>query len=177
MKVFHSLVATSLVTPILALHFPQLPLEPGLEPIVDALAGKTEFSYNGVSGPLMWHSLDPEYRECARDEAQSPIVIDSSVDSARLGTLNIPLIRKIKFQNLGYTVQVNATGTLTFGSRPGTVYNLQQFHFHTPSEHRLFDEYYPLEVHFVFTFGISKMPPTFALNSWTNSLKTLHPLL
>jgi carbonic anhydrase len=175
MKVFHSLVATSLVTPILGLHFPQLPLEPGLEPIVDAFAGKTKFSYNGVSGPLMWHSLDPEYGPCARDEAQSPIVIDSSVDSGRVGTLNIP-IQKAKFENLGYTVQVTASGTLTFGSRVGTAYKLQQFHFHTPSEHRLFDEYYPLEVHFVFKHDISKMPPTFALNSWTNSLESLHPL-
>lgn len=171
MKVFHSLVATSLVTPILGLHFPQLPLEPGLEPIVDAFAGKTNFSYNGVSGPLMWHSLDPKYRPCARDKVQSPIVIDSSVDSARGGTLNIPLMPKTKFANRGHTVEVTATtGTLTYMEK---VYKLQQFHFHTPSEHRLFDEYYPLEVHFVFAHNNSKMPPIFALNSWTNSLKPL----
>jgi carbonic anhydrase len=176
MKVFHSLVAASLVTPILGLHFPQVPLEPGLEPIVDAFAGNTEFSYNGVSGPLLWHSLDPEYRPCARDDAQSPSVIDSSVGSAKLETLNFPKIEKTKFKNLGHTVQVNATGhggTLTF---EGTVYKLEQFHFHTPSEHRLFDEYYPLEVHFVFKHDTSKMPPTFALNSWTNSLKPNHAL-
>jgi carbonic anhydrase len=163
MKLFHSFVATSLFTPILGLHLPQLPLEHGLEPVVDAFAGKAKFSYNGVSGPLMWHSLDPEYEPCARDVAQSPIVIDSSVDSAKLGTLNIPLIPKTTFKNLGYTVQVTATGTLTFGSSPGTVYTLQHFHFHTPSEHRLFDEYYPLEVHFV--FKLSKTLPAFALNS------------
>jgi carbonic anhydrase len=150
-------------------------LEPGLEPIVDAFAGKAKFTYNDISGPLMWHSLDPkEYGPCARDVAQSPIVIDSSVGLTKPGKLDIPPRQKAEFKNLGYTVQVTAPGTLTF---EGRVYQLDHFHFHTPSEHRLFDKYYPLEVHFFFEPNIGKMPPTFALNLWTNCLKrTLHPL-
>src|SRR2546430_2662618 len=128
MKLFHPLAATSLVTPILGLHLSQLPLEPGLEPIADAFAGKTKFTYNGVSGPLMWHSLDKEYGPCARNEGQSPIVIDSSVPSAKLGKLDIPLMPKTEFKNLGYTVEVKATGgTLTFGVEAKNVYDLQDF--------------------------------------------------
>ena len=37
-------------------------------------------------------------------------------------------------------------GTATFD---GTNYALKQFHFHTPSEHRIDEEYFPLEMHMV----------------------------
>jgi carbonic anhydrase len=102
-------------------------------------------------------------------------VIDSSIRSAKpekLDKLDIPDILakppKENSKNNGHTVEVTAPGTLTFEK---AIYQLRQFHFHTPSEHRLFDEYYPLEVHFVFKGDKGKMLLTFALNSWANILK------
>jgi len=47
---------------------------------------------------------------------------------------------------LGSTVEVIVNGTATFN---GTNYALKQFHFHTPSEHRINEEYFPLEMHMV----------------------------
>lgn len=37
-------------------------------------------------------------------------------------------------------------GTTTFA---GKEFALKQFHHHTPSEHRINDEYFPLEIHMV----------------------------
>jgi len=42
---------------------------------------------------------------------------------------------------------VLTAGTVTLGRKE---YVLQQFHFHTPSEHRIELEYFPFEIHFVY---------------------------
>jgi carbonic anhydrase len=52
-----------------------------------------------------------------------------------------------KFENLGTNVEVVVNGTLVNGAK---TYALAQFHFHTPSEHRVDDEHYPMEMHMVF---------------------------
>lgn len=62
-------------------------------------------------------------------------------------SIQIPTVITV-FENIGSTIEV----TLPRGSlftRTGH-YTLHQFHFHTPSEHRINEEYFPLEVHFVF---------------------------
>jgi len=48
---------------------------------------------------------------------------------------------------LGTNVEVAVNGTLVDG---GKTYDLAQFHFHTPSEHRVNEEIYTMELHFVF---------------------------
>jgi carbonic anhydrase len=55
-------------------------------------------------------------------------------------------VEAAEFENLGTTVEVICNGTTTFG---GKDFSLQQFHFHTPSEHRVAEEYFPLEIHMV----------------------------
>jgi len=50
------------------------------------------------------------------------------------------------FLNLGTTIEVMVNGTTSFA---GADYRLVQFHMHTPSEHHISDEYYPLELHMV----------------------------
>jgi carbonic anhydrase len=52
----------------------------------------------------------------------------------------------VVFENLGTTIEVVVNGTTSFA---GTNYRLVQFHMHTPSEHHVNDEYFPLEVHMV----------------------------
>jgi hypothetical protein len=63
----------------------------------------------------------------------------------------------VEFENLGTTIEVIVNGTTSFA---GTDFRLKQFHVHTPSEHRLGDEYFPLELHFVHE-GVSKLFPFF----------------
>ncbi|MCJ1259635.1 hypothetical protein MMC24_007474 [Lignoscripta atroalba] len=109
------------------------------------------FSYTGLRGPLNWYGLNREANKlCSVGTHQSPIV----VNSALIHPPDPDLVLKIpdyehgaEFRNLGTTVEVDVNGTLGY---EGTTYNLRQFHFHTPSEHRIDEEHFPLEVHFVF---------------------------
>jgi carbonic anhydrase len=60
-------------------------------------------------------------------------------------TFDIPSAEAV-FENLGTTIEVVVNGTTSFA---GTNYRLVQFHMHTPSEHHVNDEYFPLEIHMV----------------------------
>jgi carbonic anhydrase len=78
---------------------------------------------------------------------QSPINIDNTIQLAKEPPkVSIPNITAAELINLGTTVEVVANGTTRFG---GKLFSLRQFHFHTPSEHRVSEEHYPLEVHMV----------------------------
>ncbi|CRG92688.1 hypothetical protein PISL3812_09753 [Talaromyces islandicus] len=107
------------------------------------------FNYTGLGGPLNWHGLDRTHNYlCAKGRYQSPINIDSSIRTAPRGVaLRIPPDTAV-FENLGSTIEVTLHRGYLF--TPTGRYTLRQFHFHTPSEHRINEEYYPLEVHFVF---------------------------
>lgn len=81
--------------------------------------------------------------------------IDSKVAIAtEKPVLDIPE-QAVEFENLGTTIEVIVNGTTKFA---GSDFRLKQFHMHTPSEHRVNDEYYPLEVHMVHE-GVSKFSP------------------
>ncbi|KAM5444997.1 hypothetical protein MferCBS31731_000454 [Microsporum ferrugineum] len=109
------------------------------------------FNYTGEGGPLHWVGLNATTnKECGHGSTQSPIVINKAkFPRAPKGsvTMSIPTVPMADFENLGSTVEVIASGKL---KASGKDYELVQFHFHTPSEHRIDDEYFPMEVHFVF---------------------------
>ncbi|KAG6852974.1 hypothetical protein C0991_007785 [Blastosporella zonata] len=50
-------------------------------------------------------------------------------------------------ENSQHTLRVDKEGTLIFGEEE---YYLGQYHFHTPSEHLINDEFYPMEMHLAF---------------------------
>ncbi|KAF5361687.1 hypothetical protein D9758_007330 [Tetrapyrgos nigripes] len=105
----------------------------------------SSFTFSGTAGPIDWAGLNPEYHECALGRYQSPISCNQSVPFAtEIPQINIPSTSCAEIQNIGSMVLVFINGTTTFG---GKTYNLVQYHFHTPSEHRIEDEYYPLEMH------------------------------
>lgn len=106
------------------------------------------FGYTGLQGPLNWVALDPTANSaCALSKAQSPINIDDSIALASCApVIDFPSVQNAEFENLGTTIEVIVNGTTTFA---GTEFALRQFHFHTPSEHRIAEEYFPLEMHMV----------------------------
>lgn len=123
-----------------------------------AIVAAPEFGYHGDNGPLVWHRLSEVNTACALGRHQSPIDIKTnntivrptSNSSADRRTWSFSVERYpqgTELKNLGTTLEVVANGTLIDRNK---TYSLLQFHFHTPSEHRINDEYYPLEVHFVF---------------------------
>ncbi|KAK1983209.1 carbonic anhydrase [Colletotrichum cereale] len=110
------------------------------------------FSYNDVTGPLNWHSYSNASIKCAKGVQQSPINLNDTSATLVSGTtlgFDVPDVSDgAAFENLGTTLEVAmSNGTLT---RHGRKYTLKQFHFHTPSEHRVDSEHFPMEVHFVF---------------------------
>lgn len=109
------------------------------------------FGYTGLNGPLNWYSLNTTANElCAKGRHQSPINLNSSIPTPPGTDVSFSIENYAdgaEFENLGTTVEVPVNGSLELDN---TTYSLAQFHFHTPSEHRINLEYFPMEMHFVF---------------------------
>ncbi|THV01079.1 carbonic anhydrase [Dendrothele bispora CBS 962.96] len=107
----------------------------------------SNFGYSGNVGPVNWASISPENSACATSKVQSPIVLDDAVSFAsEAPQVTIDSVEEAEFENLGSTIEVVVNGTTKFA---GSEFALKQFHLHTPSEHRINDEYFPLEMHMV----------------------------
>ncbi|KAL8812136.1 MAG: hypothetical protein Q9200_001253 [Gallowayella weberi] len=133
-----------------------------------------QFGYTGLQGPAHWHKLTPNNSICATGEHQSPINIASTnitfLQGAAGPKLNYPAIKSATFENLGSTVEVlSTTGTLEWDNK---TYSLKQFHFHTPSEHRINEESFPLEMHLVHTSATNKVAVVGVLFELSNHYST-----
>jgi carbonic anhydrase len=114
---------------------------------------KTQWDYEGPSGPEHWGDLDPEYAACKTGKEQSPIDIRST-QKAQLPALRFEYkAAPLKYLiNNGHTIRVNyhdAEGTgnaLIVGDER---YQLMQFHFHRPSEEYIHGKPYDMVVHFM----------------------------
>ncbi|KXH69017.1 carbonic anhydrase [Colletotrichum salicis] len=108
------------------------------------------FGFDGLNGPLNWHSISSNNSACALGRTQSPInVQESNTKQIQGSTITFSPDQYPEggeLENLSGFLEVRANGTMENG---GKTYNLRQFHFHTPSEHRINGEHFPLEVHFV----------------------------
>lgn len=113
-----------------------------------AAAGEPHWGYEGGEGPEYWGKLSEEFRACAIGRGQSPIDLDhpQRADLPKLDPRYAAGFPRIA--NNGHTVQIDAApgNRLVVGE---DVYDLIQFHFHRPSEHRLRGRRFPLECHFV----------------------------
>jgi carbonic anhydrase len=111
-------------------------------------AGPPHWDYKGDDGPQNWGSLAPEYALCGTGLQQSPI------DIQRVYTGSDPRIQfnykpsRLRVVNNGHTIQVNYDPGSSIKIDDHT-YELLQFHFHTPSEHKLNGQTFDMELHFV----------------------------
>lgn len=138
-----------------------------------------EWGYGPEDGPLMWYSMDHvANKACGEGRHQTPIDIDShstrTVSSSDY-VLKYTKMKNVPFLNIHHTAQVQVDGvvgsdsaanTLTFAN---TTYDLAQFHFHVPSEHRIEGVFFPMEVHFV-----HKSAGMFYPRSWDGDIKLMH---
>lgn len=108
------------------------------------------WGYEGEIGPENWAKLNPEYFWCGLKN-QSPINInknDKVISILPKLRLNYGKTEKPEIINNGHTIQVNISEDFSFEIR-GKKYKLVQFHFHTPSEHTVEGNFYPMEMHLV----------------------------
>ena len=106
------------------------------------------WGYEGEGGPANWGKLQPAYAACATGKRQSPIDIN---DGIRLD------LEPIRFDyrpgvfhiiNNGHTVQITV-GSGSSLSVMGRKFELQQIHFHHPSEERVNGRGYDMVAHLV----------------------------
>lgn len=111
-------------------------------------AHPVHWSYEGEGGPAHWAELKPEYQLCGSGERQSPIDIRDGieVDLAPIGFTYQP--SGFAVLDNGHTVQVNVGAGNTLEVL-GRRYELQQFHFHTPSEELVDGRRFDMVVHLV----------------------------
>ena len=112
------------------------------------LAAQIHWAYGGEGAPEHWGGLKPEYRLCAIGTRQSPIDIR---DGIRVDLEPIQFDYKpsgFAVLDTGHTVQVNiAPGN--FLQVMGRRFELQQFHFHRPSEERINGRQFDMVAHLV----------------------------
>lgn len=120
---------------------------------VSASAGASDFEYSGDTGPGFWDELQGA-EACGRTtEAgarQSPIDIARVRTDASLRPLRLTLLgTEIALINNGHVIeQEYRNGSILILN--GAVFTLQQFHFHTLSEHAIGNRRGALELHAVF---------------------------
>lgn len=106
------------------------------------------WGYTGHNTPQKWAELSKEYRECGVGLNQSPINIIHSLH-AHLPPLNPNYTSDSNYiADNGHTVQVNMEKGSSI-ELDGILFELKQFHFHSPSENHIDNKIFPLEGHFV----------------------------
>jgi carbonic anhydrase len=113
-----------------------------------AAGGVVHWTYSGEHGPEHWGELSEAFSACSEGMNQSPIDIVDPVE-AELGQIALSYDGSTTaLVNNGHTLQVDVGpgSSLTIGRQ---AFELVQFHVHSPSEHRIQGESFPLEAHFV----------------------------
>jgi carbonic anhydrase len=113
-----------------------------------AVAHTPHWDYQGEGGPQAWAQLKNEFATCANGKRQSPIDIRDGI-KVQLDSVQFDY-RSSNFRVVdnGHTVQVNvAPGN--FIEVTGKRFELQQFHFHRPSEERINGRLFDMVAHLV----------------------------
>jgi len=132
----------------------------------------SHWSYSGETGPENWAKLSPEFAACGIGFNQSPINITETI-AADLETLQFDYeSNSTVIVNNGHTLQINVgpNSWLRAGSEN---FQLMQLHFHSPSEHQIKGEIFPLEGHFVHrnaSGALAVVGVLFRIGEWNTEL-------
>ena len=115
---------------------------------VDAHGGAAHWDYTGPAGPQTWGGLKPEFSLCGSGQRQSPIDIRAGL------AVDLEPVRfdyqssRFSVIDNGHTVQANMApgNAIELG---GNRFELQQLHFHRPSEERIDGRQFEMSVHLV----------------------------
>ena len=116
--------------------------------VPDAAEHAGHWAYEGAGGPNAWARLRPEFAQCSKGLRQSPIDIQGGIRVQLEAIAFDYKAAPFRVVDNGHTVQVNvAPGS--FIEVMGRRYELQQFHFHRPSEERVDGKQFDMVVHLV----------------------------
>ncbi|GAB4843892.1 hypothetical protein Ancab_013856 [Ancistrocladus abbreviatus] len=123
---------------------------------------ETSFTYEEGTdkGPDNWGNINPQWQICNNGKMQSPIdLLDGRVtvnpDLGKLKRDYKPASAVIK--NRGHDIEVAWKGDAGTLNINGTVYKLEQCHWHSPSEHTFNGSRYNLEMHAVHSTSDGKI--------------------
>jgi carbonic anhydrase len=108
------------------------------------------WSYQGHGAPTHWAELEPEFAACGTGREQSPIdirvrdAVQADLPPISFDYHPVPL----RLIDNGHTIQVNY-GPGSFITVDGERYELQQFHFHKPSEEAIDGRHAAMVAHLV----------------------------
>lgn len=106
------------------------------------------WGYEGAGGPAQWAAMRPEFATCGKGQRQSPIDLRDGI-RVQLDPVQFDYKASgFRVIDTGHTVQVNVEGGSTIEVM-GRRYELQQFHFHRPSEERIDGRVFDLSAHLV----------------------------
>ncbi|RGB43057.1 alpha carbonic anhydrase [Rhizophagus diaphanus] len=107
-----------------------------------------DFSYSGTTGPAFWGNFN---ETCLKGKNQSPIDIpyNEFIKYSKPDNVEFHDVHNVIIENKGHTIEISKNLDAKLKIKDNE-YNLIQFHFHTPSEHRVNGKYYDVEAHFVF---------------------------
>ncbi|HJV95700.1 MAG TPA: carbonic anhydrase family protein [Albitalea sp.] len=119
-------------------------------------AHEPHWEYQGSGGPDHWGRIKPEFAKCTSGTRQSPIDIRDGL-KVQLDPVRFDY-KPSTFRVIdnGHTVQVNV-GAGNFIEVMGRRYELQQFHFHRPSEERINGRQFDMVAHLVHKDGEGRL--------------------
>jgi len=115
-----------------------------------AAAAHWSYAKDSKDGPKAWSRLTANFEQCEKGREQSPINLSGAVVRA-----DAPKIQwsyhttAVAVENNGHTIVANMPNDQNHVLIDGERYNLAQFHFHNPSEHKIEGIPSDMELHFV----------------------------
>lgn len=127
-------------------------------PVLAAEGTGAQWSYEGTTGPAHWGTLSPAYDACEKGQQQSPIDLTAAVPAmvAPPELTWVPFVPKALVHD-GHALNVvtaDDAGGMMLGR---SEYTLKGVHFHSPSEHTINGQRFPLEAHFVHAAGDGRL--------------------
>ena len=113
-----------------------------------AVVHSEHWDYQGAQGPEAWAQIKPEFAQCSRGSRQSPIDIRGGVKVELEPVAFTYRPGAFRVVDNGHTVQV-VVAAGSFIEVMGRRFELQQFHFHRPSEERIDGKQFDMVVHLV----------------------------
>lgn len=120
----------------------------GILAVATAATAAPRWSYSGADGPDRWAALSNAFATCGSGRQQSPIDLTAATPRDLVDPQPAYQPTEARIVDDGYTVRVD----LQPGSSlllDGVPYALDEFHFHSPSEHTVNGNSYAVELHLV----------------------------